>query len=411
MAVDNELQWRRGKRVAVIGAGPGGVSAGLALHQQGYDVRIYERHSKPKPLGGAVLLSSPVLAILRYYGIDLDNFGSFTRTEFRNARGKVRARLPFNPSVEASLGIEGWHYGVLRSDAFGCMMDRLPAQMLVPDSVFSGYEQTPSGVRVEFNNGKTVEADIVVGADGIHSQVSAQAFGEPPLFHVGLRVWLAWCEAIEGIPQGQGAISHSRKFQASYFPMTHHGKPGFEWWVVEPRKEHDPEPHDARAHLQKILNRFGDPLPRFLEATDFSRQVFPWDIYNRPSLKTWSDGRVVCLGDAVHPVSPYAAYGMGMAIEDGYFLGKALGGRDLGNPGAVAEGFNAFEAERVDYVNHQVEFARKLGNQFHRLPLPLALLRDCVFDNTTLLQKLIEKDYLRDQERMGMSLRELHVTP
>lgn len=66
-----ELSWRKGKRVAIIGAGPGGVSAALGLLRQGYDVRVFEKSAKPKPLGGAVLLSVPVLAVLRYYGVDL----------------------------------------------------------------------------------------------------------------------------------------------------------------------------------------------------------------------------------------------------------------------------------------------------------------------------------------------------
>ena len=61
------------------------------------------------------------------------------------------------------------------------------------------------------------------------------------------------------------------------------------------------------------------------------------------------------------------------------------------------------------YCNHQVEFARKLGNQFHHAPAPVAWLRDQIFDRTGILQRLIEKDYLADAEKMSMQLRELHV--
>ena len=96
----SEATWRKGRRVAISGAGPGGVSAALAMIRQGYDVRIYERAPEPKPLGGAVLLSTPVLAVMRSYGIDVGpSFGSKTIVEFRNNRGHTRARLPFNASV------------------------------------------------------------------------------------------------------------------------------------------------------------------------------------------------------------------------------------------------------------------------------------------------------------------------
>ncbi|HBH90479.1 MAG TPA: FAD-dependent monooxygenase, partial [Hyphomonadaceae bacterium] len=71
--------------------------------------------------------------------------------------------------------------------------------------------------------------------------------------------------------------------------------------------------------------------------------------------------------------------------------------------------FNRFEAERVDYVNHQVEFARELGQRFHHAPAPVAMVRDFIFDNTSVLGKLIQKDYLADQEKMSLALTELHV--
>jgi 2-polyprenyl-6-methoxyphenol hydroxylase-like FAD-dependent oxidoreductase len=125
-------------------------------------------------------------------------------------------------------------------------------------------------------------------------------------------------------------------------------------------------------------------------------------------LEKWSTGRVVCLGDAVHPVSPYAAYGMGMAIEDGYFLARALGGCNLRDMPKVTQAFSVFENERVAYVNHTVEFARKLGNVFHQLPYPLAKFRDFVFDHTKFLHNMISKDYLSEAEKMSLSLQELH---
>jgi 2-polyprenyl-6-methoxyphenol hydroxylase-like FAD-dependent oxidoreductase len=151
-------------------------------------------------------------------------------------------------------------------------------------------------------------------------------------------------------------------------------------------------------------------LPLFLDATNFSTQMFRWEVYNRPSLKQWSSGRIICIGDAVHPVSPYAAYGMGMAIEDGYFLGKFLENCELTDRSQVDIAFRAFEMQRVDYVNHHVEFARKLGKVFHHMPAPLAVLRDLIYDHTPILQKMLAKDYLADAEKASLALAELHQT-
>ncbi|KAJ5490000.1 hypothetical protein N7453_010825 [Penicillium expansum] len=401
--------WRPGKRVVIVGGGPGSISSGLSLIQRGYDVKIFERQPECKAIGGAVLLSTPVLAILRSYGLNLDNVGSYTVTRFMNKQGLERVKLPFNAEVEKRMGIKGWHYGVLRSSIFSKMLDLVPEDVIHANHDFTSYTEHDDGIDVSFANGHQITADIVIGADGIRSKVSRQAFGEPHLFHTGIRLWLAWCDHIPGIPENYGVVSHDWQYQASFFPMLHDGKPGFEWWVVEPSWDGKPVPDDPKTHLTAILKDWAQPMPRFLEATNFETQVYRWEIFNRPSMKKWSAGRVVCVGDAVHPVSPYAAYGMGMAIEDGYFLAKALDGVDLRDALAVSAAFEIYEEQRVDYVNHNMEFARFLGKMFHSVPRPFANIRDLIFDYTPVLSNFLAKGYLKKAEEETLRLKELQV--
>lgn len=403
--------WRPGKRVAIVGGGPGSISAGLAFIQRGYDVRIFEKQPECKAIGGAVLVSTPALSILRSYGLSLDNIGSYTVTYFKNKAGTERVKLPFNSAVEKLMGIKGWHYGVLRSSIFKKMLDLVPESVIYADHEFTSYTETEDDIELHFTNERQIIADIVVGADGIRSQVSQQAFGDPHLFHTGIRLWLAWCDHIPNIPPNYGVVSHDWKHQASFFPMLHDGKPGFEWWVVEPSWDGKPVPENPKTHLTEILKDWEQPMPRFLNATNFDTQVYRWEIYNRPSMKKWSTGRVVCLGDAVHPVSPYAAYGMGMAIEDGYYLARALDGVDLRNSQAFRAGCELYEKQRVDYVNHNMKFARFLGTMFHAVPRPLANIRDLIFDYTPVLSRYLEYGYLKKAEEETLSLKELQVVP
>jgi 2-polyprenyl-6-methoxyphenol hydroxylase-like FAD-dependent oxidoreductase len=402
-------QWRPGKRVAIVGGGPGSISAALAFVQRGFDVRVFERQPECTAIGGAVLLATPVLAILRSYGVQEKSFGSPTVTYFKNKSGKERVKLPFNAECEQKMGIKGWHYGVLRSSIFKKMLELVPENVIHADHEFISYTEHEDSIELVFKNGYRETADILIGADGIRSNVSRQAFGDPHLFHAGIRLWLAWCDHIPNIPPNYGYISHNWQYQASFFPMLHEGKPGFEWWVVEPSWEGKPIPEDPKAHLTDILKDWAQPMPRFLDTTDFRTQMYRWEIYNRPSLKKWSTGRVVCLGDAVHPVSPYAAYGMGMAIEDGYFLAKALDGIDLQDKRAINAGFELFEKQRVSYVNHNVEFARQIGWVFHSIPRPLAWLRDMIFDYTPVLSNVLKNGYLKQSEEETLHLSELHV--
>lgn len=403
-------KWRPGKRVAVAGGGPAAISTALAFINRGYDVRIFERQPECKAIGGAVLLCVPVLAILRSYGMNLDVVGDYTRTYFKNKQGLERVLLPFNPEVEKRMDIKGWHYGVLRSSVFGKMLNLVPEGVIQNNHETISYTERDDIVEVEFKNGEKIEADILVAADGIRSKVSAQAFGDPKLFHTGIRLWLAWCDHIPDIPPRYGYVSHDWQYQASFFPMVHDGKPGFEWWVVEPSWEGKPVPTDVKGHLTEVLKDWAQPMPRFLDQTNFDTQVFRWEIYNRPSMKKWSTGRVVGVGDAVHPVSPYAAYGMGMAIEDGYYLAQSLDGADLRDQRAIDAGFEIYEKKRVDYVNHNMEFARFLGRMFHSLPYPLAVVRDLIFDYTPFLNRFLSRGYLEKAEEETMNLKELHVS-
>lgn len=251
-----EKSWRKGRRVAIVGGGPGGISAAIAFRTAGYDVKVFERSAKPRPLGGAVMISTPVMEILRSYDIDIvNNFASQTVTNFANHKGKPRVSLPFVKELELASGIPGWHYGILRSTTCDKMMEVLNAKApdtIVGNHALESYEETETGVTLHFTEAKSVEADLLVGADGIRSVVSKQAFGEPDLFHVGLRVWLAWCEDVPGVDRDNGWIHHLRNVQASYFPMKHEGKPGFEWWIVERSGPNATQPTDVEAHMRNL---------------------------------------------------------------------------------------------------------------------------------------------------------------
>lgn len=387
------------------------MSTALAFIQRGFDVRIFERQSECKPIGGAVLLNIPVMAVLRSYGLSIENLGSYTTTSLQNKYGVERVELPFNEEIERRMGIKGWQYGVLRSSLMKKMLDLLPLGVVHTRHELIAYTDLPGedGIELEFKDGHKITADILIGADGIHSAVSRQAFGDLNLFHAGIRVWLAWCDQIPDIPENYAVISHDWQYQASYFPLLHEGKPCFEWWVVEPSWEGKPVPEDPKAYLSGVLEDWSGPMPRFLEITDFDTRVYQWEIYNRASVKKWSTRRVVCVGDAVHPVSPYAGYGLGMAIKDGYFLAKFLDGVDLRNLAAVTVGFELYEKQRVEYVNHNMEVARFSGKLFHSLPWPIAKVRDWLFDYTPLLGYMMKQDYLKRAEKQSMSMKELHL--
>ncbi|MDQ1206294.1 2-polyprenyl-6-methoxyphenol hydroxylase-like FAD-dependent oxidoreductase [Microbacterium sp. SORGH_AS 862] len=133
---------------------------------------------------------------------------------------------------------------------------------------------------------------------------------------------------------------------------------------------------------------FASPLPELIAATD-QANLQRWPIRDRPPLSQWSKRRATLVGDAAHPTSPYAAYGAGMSIEDGYFLGRRLAGVDITDSAALRAALDAYETPRKPHTAFQVDTAYKLGRIFHHAPAALRPLRDLFFDRTRFLQRMI----------------------
>jgi 2-polyprenyl-6-methoxyphenol hydroxylase-like FAD-dependent oxidoreductase len=149
-----------------------------------------------------------------------------------------------------------------------------------------------------------------------------------------------------------------------------------------------PAPADLKAAAAALAAGFPAPLPGLIAATD-PGDVQRWVLRDRPALKQWSKGRTTLVGDAAHPTSPYAAYGAGMSIEDGYFLAAELERVGLRDTAQVRGALQAFEERRKKHTSQVSQLAWINGIMFHRLPAWLAPARDLVFDHTPLLQKVI----------------------
>ena len=401
----NSQQSNKGKRVAIIGAGPGGLSAGIALQQAGFDVKIFERHKETKALGGAIILNAIGINILRSYGIKTDDMATTAIQRFRRFDGHQRVLQQFDSNLLNKANVSGWMAGLMRSELYERLLNKIPDEMIVNDHDFISYEEEPDGVNILFEGGKSYTADLLIGADGVNSLVREQLWGKSELQHLGIAVWLGWSE-VEGQNRNEIVLNHSDIYQFGYAPLVYKGKNCFEWWFVEPCGENQPEPSDPLSYIRDRLKNFAEPVPEILKATN-SQNLFRWLIKYREPLNAWSKGRVTILGDSAHPTSPYAAYGAGMALEDGYFLGKYLQGIDLSDATAIRTGLGKYDNQRVKYTNHVVGFARTLGKIFHNSPKPVRILRDFLMDYTKIPERNIVKNSIEEAETLLRTVLEL----
>jgi 2-polyprenyl-6-methoxyphenol hydroxylase-like FAD-dependent oxidoreductase len=192
---------------------------------------------------------------------------------------------------------------------------------------------------------------------------------------------------VPGTIPNKSVISHSSTTQGSWTSIRHERRDGHQWWVLTATDPNAPAPADLKAAATELAAEFLAPLPGLVAATQ-PQDVQRWVLRDRPALKQWSQGRATLVGDAAHPTSPYAAYGAGMSIEDGYFLGNALRGMDLTDLAAVQGALQSYEEPRKPHTAKQVQMAWMLGKVFHHAPAPLRPVRDFVFDHTPFLQKV-----------------------
>ena len=381
----NTKDHKRG-RVAVVGAGPAGMAAALSLHQVGHEVLLFERHADPKPLGsGLNLWPSPIKA-LGLLGVDVADLGSPCSTaRFCKANGRQRAVSRVPESVTREFGAA--FHGLLRPQLYERLLSALPAGILRPGLGVKRLEQDETSVRLHLTDGSEHECDVVVGADGIGSVVRTALWGESPIRQHNLQLIMgSTFDTSVGLERRCSVVNHDQHTQASWMSIRHEGRDGYQWWVLFKHDGKKEFTADLRATAMNIARGYDPALSRLIAATD-SERILPWQIKDRKPLAHWSRGRVTLIGDAAHPVSPYSAYGAGMAIEDGYFLGRRLAGVDLTNYNAVRSALDAFEEPRRPHTTRQVQAAYVLGQVFHHLPTPLAWLRDLVLDHTGLLQK------------------------
>lgn len=373
------------RSAAIIGAGPAGLAAALGLHQRGWSVALYERYPEVKAAGNILNLWPTPQKALRALGMDTANLGAPAHTQLRRFDGHKRAE--FRMSREIMDEYNGGFIGLIRWGLYKRMINALPDGVLRLGHRFTGFEDLGSSVRVDFEGTPSVEVDLLIGADGIDSSVRKRLWGDSPKRHHGLHLMGGYFITDERSGT-RGVFAHDRTVQGSYTPIRHEGRDGYEWWVLEKWTPGAPfDVADIRSYALERVGHFAEPLPSFIRRTE-PQHTHRWEIVDRKPMRQWAKGRVTLIGDAAHPTSPYAAYGAGMSIEDGYFLGLELRDVDARDTGALGRALQAFEDRRKPHTSRVSQEAYYVGKLYHHTPAFLRPLRDLMFDHTSFLQKV-----------------------
>jgi salicylate hydroxylase len=312
-------------RVVIVSGGIGGVAAANALLQRGLDVRVYEQASALTEVGAGVTISPNSVRLLRGlgFGPEIDRTGArwVDPRQHRSDGTLIRQEWTTEESREIEV------YGMHRADLLGMLVDRLPDGIVKTGHRCVSFSQDAARATVTFANEELATADVVVGADGIHSALQPYVVEPSAPISSGSMAFRGVIPAASvNWPSGVmlNWLGAGKRFMV--YPVRANQLINYVGFVPtdEQMKESWSAPGDPAALAAEFSG--WDPLVEAVLAQ--VQTCFRWGLYDREPLLRWSRGRLTLLGDAAHPMLPHAGQGANQAIEDGVALATILAQAD-----------------------------------------------------------------------------------
>ena len=332
--------------VVIVGGGIGGLFAAHALVAQGLRVSVYEQASALGEVGAGVFVTPNAVRHLERVGLgpEVERWGARVGPGSRYLRHDGTPIAPVQVS-DAS----GWNaaFGMHRADFIEFLAAKLPQGTVHTGHRAIGVEQNGGRARVEFANGASVEAEVVVAADGIHSALrSCVCPPSKPVFHgtISYRGLVAR-ERLPDWPMDRWQMWAGPSRHFLVFPVRHGTMVNYVGFV--PTDEQMKESWSAPGDPAVLRHEFAGWDPRIGDVLQQVDTTFRWALYDREPLATWSTGRLTLLGDAAHPMLPHLGQGANQSIEDGMALATLLAQVDGSAVPAALLAYEGLRRQRV----------------------------------------------------------------
>jgi 2-polyprenyl-6-methoxyphenol hydroxylase-like FAD-dependent oxidoreductase len=313
--------------IAIVGAGIGGLTAATTLLRAGFDVHVYEQAARFARVGAGIQMMPNSMKVLRGIGVEERvrsiSFQPYSHLNREWNTGKVMRELPMPENLFGAPYL-CMHRAVLHE----ALASVVPQEIIHLNKKLTGLEQRDGQVTLAFADGTRAHADAVVGADGVHSVVREIIIGPDEPLHKGCIAYRAVFSTalLNGRDLGRSRTKWwgIDRHIVIYYVDSHRSEVYFVTSVPEPAEWLTRESWSAMGDVKELRKAFEGFHPDVRAVLEACPDCHKWAILEREPLPRWSDGRVVLLGDACHPMTPYMAQGGATAIEDAAVLARCL---------------------------------------------------------------------------------------
>jgi 2-polyprenyl-6-methoxyphenol hydroxylase-like FAD-dependent oxidoreductase len=324
-------------QIAIIGGGIGGLTAALALQHFGFESEVFEQAPALHDLGAAIAIWPNAMRVLERLGLAdqiREKGGVINTICWLDQNGWLINRVPIPDSV-----------ALHRAD-----LQMTLVRALRPSSLHLGHElidqkQQSDKMIATFENGRSTEADFMIGADGIHSRVREQLINDGEPIRRGYTIWRGISSLVpSGIPPATAIELQGRGKRFGIGPVGP-GRVG--WWAAA---------NGSPTDLSRLFEGWYPPVLQLIEATP-AGSIITNHAFDRLPNKIWGKHRLTLLGDAIHPTTPNLGQGGCLAIEDAFVLARCFG-----KYGAVEETLRNYERCRYKRTSAISRYSRFYGS-------------------------------------------------
>jgi 2-polyprenyl-6-methoxyphenol hydroxylase-like FAD-dependent oxidoreductase len=336
-------------RIAIAGGGIGGLTVALALKKFGFAADVYEQAPALLDVGAAIALWPNATRVLER--LDLGETIRAHAGEMQEIRWLDRHGFLIN-RVHISNAV-----ALHRADLQSTLLHALPPEWIKLGHSLNAYEVREDKVVARFNNGEEIEADFLIGADGIHSHARNQIVGDAAPTYQGYTVWRGIASEVpSAIPSSTAIEIHGRGQRFGIGPV---GAGRIGWWAAanaaEPAGSHERHVEDAQHELLRLFKDWYPPVVELIKAT-LPQLILATSAFDREPTRTWGHKPVTLLGDAIHPTTPNLGQGGCLAIEDAMVLARCFE-----KYGATEEALRKYEGCRYSRTAAITRYSRYYG--------------------------------------------------